>query len=277
MKDQSSAELQVTKEWWLYRNQNQPRLKEISIPIGLEGAPKSTDWYRVAAGYLSMSLLLKRSLADSTCVCGRRVNQCTWRWNNKWIQKKTMWTPRQVTASTPGDKAESLLGGKPASVHSNWRWYDLQAQGGCQVYKCTELGPSALTWRIIGATASAPERWSYDQVSVICAEQERLCLPKQFRMGSGMISEHTKLNTELHHMRVTENHSERQPPNCIMSDSWDHYTVMMTEHSDQDLGWMAPNWDSIRGLSGAIYRQHQLGSIPHGIPKWMLNDHTGGL
>jgi len=46
--------------------------------------------------------------------------------------KTTMWIPRQVTASTPGEAAESIPGGKPASAPS--------------------------TWRIISATARAPER-----------------------------------------------------------------------------------------------------------------------
>jgi len=53
---------------------------------------------------------------------GRMVNQCNWRCNDKWIQKTMIWIPRQVTASTPGQGAESIPGGKLTSVPGNWRW-----------------------------------------------------------------------------------------------------------------------------------------------------------
>jgi len=51
---------------------------------------------------------------------------------------------------------------------------------------------------------------------------------------------------------VTNWHCEDPSPNGIMRNSWDNYREMMTEHSDQDLCQMTPNWDSIRGLSGAL-------------------------
>ena len=73
---------------------------------------------------------------------------------------------------------------------------------------------SALTWRMISATAGALQRWWEDQ--------------------------------------PTERHRERQSPNSIMSDSWYNYREMMTEHNAQDHSQMTPNWDRIRGLSGAL-------------------------
>jgi len=49
----------------------------------------------------------------------RRVNPSTWRWNDRWPQKMMMWIPRQVTASKPAERAESIPGGKPVSAPSN--------------------------------------------------------------------------------------------------------------------------------------------------------------
>jgi len=41
--------------------------------------------------------------------------------NRSWRLVDEIWIPRQATASTPGEGAESIPGGKPASAPSNWR------------------------------------------------------------------------------------------------------------------------------------------------------------
>ena len=123
--------------------------------------------------------------------------------------------------------------------------------------------------RIISATAKAPERWWEDQLNVTYAEWVQLCLPKHLWTWPKISSGCTNLSTEWHH--------ERQSLNGIMRDSWDNYQEMMTEHSDQDHGWMTTNGDWIRRLSEAFYRRNRLECLPNSLPKWMPNDHTGGL
>jgi len=61
----------------------------------------------------------------------KKIPQCTWRWSGKRIQKTMIWIPRQLTASKPGEGADTIAGGNPPS---NWRWYMHRTPGWCQVY-----------------------------------------------------------------------------------------------------------------------------------------------
>jgi len=60
--------------------------------------------------------------------------------------------------------------------------------------RMSSVPTSAPNWRMISATAGAPEmmRRSSDQANLIYAERVQLCLPKQFRTRPKMISERTK-------------------------------------------------------------------------------------
>jgi len=67
----------------------------------------------------SWSALMRRDHQQSQQAYVKKSQQCTWRWSGKQIQKTMLWIPRQVIARIPGEGAETIPEGKPAS---NWRW-----------------------------------------------------------------------------------------------------------------------------------------------------------
>ena len=110
----------------------------------------------------------------------RRVNQCTWRGNDKQTEKTTMWLPWQVTTNTLRESAEWIPGAQPAR---DWRWSVHQAQDGCQEHQQLH--------RVVEWSVRLQEHWGNDQ-KMIYAERGQWFLWKQFRTRPKMYSDYTK-------------------------------------------------------------------------------------
>jgi len=101
--------------------------------------------------------------------------------------KTTMWIPRQVTASTPGEKEWKVYPEETRRAHpaiGDDKGTEHRADVKC-TYKCTDFEDDQCDYKCTG-------KMMRSQASVIYAERVQLCLPKQFRTRTKMISERTK-------------------------------------------------------------------------------------
>ena len=110
----------------------------------------------------------------------RIVNQCTCRWND------------DVDTQTSDSEHTWRWSGKHTRRNTGEHNQQLEMISAPSTGRMLSVPTSAPTWRMISATARAPEKWWEDQVSLIYAERLQLCLPKQFRTRPKMISECTE-------------------------------------------------------------------------------------